>query len=259
MTDKHNLYSIFSFLPKPLVYNLEKRYTGLKRNFIEGRFEPSELNGAKFCEVVLRILQWYVSTGNNYIPFGTKINNFDQEMKKFESQSNFPDSIRFHVPNILRALYTIRNKRGVAHIGGDVDPNHMDASFVISSADWIMAELVRLFHNIDTLEAQKIVESLVTKNIPLIWSLNGKKRVLNPKLKFKETTLALLYSEYPNIVPEDILFEWVEHSNLSVFRRDILKFCHKERLLEYYPEKGEVIISPIGIKFVEDNIKLEVY
>ena len=43
---------------------------------------------------------------------------------------------------MIVALYEIRNDRGVGHTGGDVDPNHMDASMVLAGAKWLVAELV---------------------------------------------------------------------------------------------------------------------
>src|SRR5438552_2459466 len=141
-----NFSSVFPNLPKVILTRLEKTYNEIKKNFREGRYEPSELNGAKFCEAVYRLLDWY--TTNSYLPFGTKIREFSQAVKKFEGMSNFPDSIRFHIPKILDALYGIRNKRGVSHTGGDVDPNHMDALFVLSACDWVMAELIRILHGL---------------------------------------------------------------------------------------------------------------
>ena len=35
------------------------------------------------------------------------------------------------------------NNRNVGHVGGDVDPNHMDATGVLAQCNWVMGELVR--------------------------------------------------------------------------------------------------------------------
>jgi len=58
------------------------------------------------------------------------------------------------IPRLLPVLYEIRNNRGVGHVGGDVDPNHMDAEAVQAMASWVMAELVRIFHGVKTEEAR---------------------------------------------------------------------------------------------------------
>ena len=65
---------------------------------------------------------------------------------------------------MLFALYEIRNSRGVGHVGGDVDANHMDAEFVLSAAKWVVAELVRLFHSTDVNIATEVVDALVDKD-----------------------------------------------------------------------------------------------
>lgn len=257
MSSTHSMASLFSALPTPLGKNLEKSYTQIKTNFAQRRYEPSELNGGKFCEVVLRILEWHTTPSKSYTAFGTKIRNFGQATRKFESLSSFPDSVRFHIPKILNSLYDIRNKRGVGHVGGDVDPNHMDALFVVSCADWIMAELVRIFHNISVNDAQAIVEALINKKASVVWEVAGKKRILNPKLKYPERTLLLLYDNYPKPLRDDTLCEWTEYTNPAVYRTALLKPLHKKKIIEYDSNTGDVHLSPTGLRYVEDNIPLE--
>ncbi len=253
-----NFNTVFPALPQDILGKLEQSYNKIKKNFREGRYEPSELNGAKFCEAAYRILEWHTSSTKSYTSFGVKINDFGQSVRRFESMSLYPDSVRFHIPKILDALYTIRNKRGVAHQSGEVDPNYMDAVFVVSACDWVMAELVRLYHKIPPKDAQKMVQDLVTKKIALIWDVGEVKRVLNPELSFKDKTLVLLYPAYPNSVMESELLKWVEHSNPTVFRTKVLEPCHKEKLIEYDSEDRCVTLSPLGLKYVEDSIELEI-
>jgi hypothetical protein len=249
---------IFAKIPALLRNRLEKSYGDIKANFSQGRWEPSELNGGKFCEIVLRILEWHTSPTQVFTLFGTKISDFGQATRRFEPLTAFPESVRFHIPKILNSLYTIRNKRGVGHVGGDVDPNHMDATFVVASADWVMAELVRLLHGVTTDEAQNIVEGLITKKLPVVWEIDGRRRVLDPRMSFTDKALLLLYHEHPKPLSERQLIEWTEHSNAGVFRRDILRRCHKLKWIEYDEGNGRVHISPTGIDYVERNIRLEI-
>ena len=119
-----------------------------------------------------------------------------------------PRSVRIQIPRTLMVLYEVRNNRGVGHVGGDVDPSHMDAVVVLYMSKWVMAELVRIFHGVDTETASVAVEALVDREIPAIWEVNGKKRVLRPRLTMKQKTLLLLYS-HPSPVDEDVLVDWV--------------------------------------------------
>ena len=101
--------------------------------------------------------------------------------RALEKETALPRSLRIQVPRVLTALYEIRNNRGVGHVGGDVDPNHMDAVVVLAMSKWIVAELVRVFHNVDTATATGITDALVEREVPLIWTTGDKKRVLNAK------------------------------------------------------------------------------
>ncbi len=79
----------------------------------------------------------------------------------------------------------MRNNRGVGHAGGDVSPNHMDAVTVLAMAKWLVAELVRVFHNVDTKTATAITDALVEREVPLIWRVGEKERVLKANLSLK--------------------------------------------------------------------------
>jgi hypothetical protein len=249
--------SILPSIPADILSRLEQTYTEIKHHFRGSRWEPSELNGGKFCEVVIRLLEWHTSSPQTYTPFGTSIRDFGQATRRFETLTSFPDSVRFHIPKLLNALYTIRNKRGVGHTSGDVDPNHMDASLVVAMTDWIMAEVVRIFHVVSTADAQVIVESLVSKQVQSVWEVDGKHRVLDPKLSYTDKMLLLLYRHHPKPIAEADLMDWTEHSNSSVFRRDVLKRCHERKLVEYSSDKRQVFLSPIGLVYVEKSLPLD--
>ena len=157
------------------------------------------------------------------------------------------------VPRVLPALYEIRNNRGVGHVGGDVDPNFMDATAVFSMASWTLAELVRIFHGISTKDAQETVDALVERKIGLVWEVEQIKRVLDPSMGKADQTLVLLYSK-PSWVDVQELVSWVEYSTPNMFRRNILVVLHKKRLIEYDTQQHRARISPLGSKQVELQI-----
>ncbi|KAB2958504.1 MAG: hypothetical protein F9K13_13395 [Candidatus Methylomirabilis oxygeniifera] len=154
---------------------------------------------------------------------------------------------------MLVALYEIRNNRGVGHVGGDVDPNHMDAVCVLEMSKWILGELIRIFHDVSTEKATAAVDAIVERTLPIVWEVGGKFRVLEPQMSMKDKALVLLY-HCTAPVAEANLIDWVEHSNASVFRRDVLRLAHRQRLLEYDADACTVQISPRGIEHVETSI-----
>lgn len=239
-------------LPEELVEKLVEHYIHIKNNFILGRHENTELNASKFSEVVFRIIQYALS--GSFIPLGKQINRFTEKCRLFEQNpsSGVDDSIRIHIPRTLILIVDIRNKRGVGHISGIHNPNLADSILVTKCCDWILAELLRLFNNLSVNEAQSVVDQLVNVQIPIISQIENIKRVLRTDLTYPQQILVLLYQEYPLSVDDNNLFKWVEHSNFSAFKRDILRQLHSKRLIEY--NNGKCLILPPGKKNAEEII-----
>jgi hypothetical protein len=247
---------VLAAIPPGLREPLLKSYEEIATNFAERRWEPSELNGGKFCEIVYTILAGTLS--GSYASKPSKPKNMALACQSLESLKADPNrigdrSLRILIPRMLVALYDIRSNRGVGHAGGDVDPNLMDATVVYEMASWTLAELVRVFHGVTTQEAQDIADALVERKLALVWDTGQAKRVQDPNMDKGDQALLLLHSQ-PGWVKDKDLFHWVEYSTLSNFRGNILKEYHKKRLLEYDAAGGRVRISPLGSKDVEERI-----
>jgi hypothetical protein len=124
----------------------------------------------------------------------------------------------------------------------------------MTAIDWILCELVRIFHNLSLEEAQDLVDSVSTRQIPDIWDIAGRKRVLRTDLDFKDKTLLLLYSTVDQGALVEDLFVWTKYSNVHVFKRAVLDALDKDCLVDYDAATEFVTISPLGIKRVEQNI-----
>ena len=239
-------------LPVGLRSELLAAYAEIVRNFRETRWEPAELNGGKFSEVVYTILRGHIDGA--FPATSTKPANMVDACRTLEQAgAAFPRSVRIQIPRMLIALYEIRNNRGVGHVGGDVDPNHMDAACVLGMSKWVLAELVRVFHAVSTQEAAAAVDILVERTLPVIWKVGKNLRVLDPSLSMKDKALLLLYHSKSS-VNEAELFRWIEHSNASVFRRDVLRRAHKAKLIEYDASDMTIELSPSGVEYVERNL-----
>lgn len=244
--------SLLAHLPASLRSELLDAYAEILRNFRERRWEPAELNGGKLCEIAYSILKGYVD--GKFPNKASKPKNMVDACRGLELvPSSFPRSVRIQIPRMLIALYEVRNNRGVGHVGGDVNPNHMDAVCVLEMSKWVMSDLVRVFHNVTTEEAATAVDGLVERTLPIVWKVGENLRVLDPAMSMRDKSLLLLYHSR-GAVDEDVLYRWVEHSNASVFRRDVIRRAHKDKLVEYDPSEKTVEISPIGIAYVESSL-----
>ncbi|MEA2564211.1 MAG: hypothetical protein QOH06_5715 [Acidobacteriota bacterium] len=117
--------------------------------------------------------------------------------------------------------------------------------------DWVMCELIRVFHNLPIEDAQAVVDSLATKQVQDIWEVAGKKRVLRRGMNYKQKVMLLLYSQPESAALSEELFEWSEHSHMAHFRRDVLKALHKSKFVEYDRTEEIVYLSPLGVSEVE--------
>jgi len=159
------------------------------------------------------------------------------------------------MPRILIAVYEVRNNRGVGHVGGDVNPNRMDATFVISSSKWLISELIRIFHGVSINEAEEAIELIIQRETEFIWNIGTKKRVLVDGVDFKMQTLLLLYTCVDGKALDDELFHWIEYSNKSSFKTKLLKALHDDRLIEYDSNSKIIHISPKGISHIEETLR----
>jgi len=244
---------VLGSLPAGLRAELVHELNGIATNFRENRWEPAELDGGKLCEVVYTIVRGYAD--GSFPARAQKPQNMVDACRALEQETQLPRSLRIQVPRMLMALYEIRNNRGVGHVGGEVNPNHMDAIAVLYIAKWLVADLIRVFHNVDPAEASAAVDSLVERELQIVWAVDGKKRVLAERLPLGKKTLLLLYSE-SGAVDEVDLCSWVEATKLSAYRRDVLRKAHRDKLVEYDEVKRTVRLSPKGARYVEENLPL---
>ncbi len=141
----------------------------------------------------------------------------------------------------------------MGHTGGDVDPNHMDAVAVLSMSNWIMGELIRVYHDVDVKEAQTLVDYLTERRIPIVWQTDEIKRVLIPDLPITDQILLLVASSSAKVTFNN-LFEWLDYSNKQYFKKALIKL-HNDRFIEYNQKRNDIEILPPGSTYVEKRIK----
>lgn len=229
-------------------------YFDLKSRHAEGKFDAAGVSAGKLCETVIRLLQHELK--KTVTPFGQQIANFAGECDSFAQvpKTLANESLRIVIPKALSYLYTLRNKRGIGHACGDVDANAIDGATIARVADWIVCELIRIFHSMSLEDADALVASLSTREVPEIWEVGGKKRVLRDDLDFKQKTLLLLYSSVDSAVLAEDLFSWTKYSNFAVYKKKVLGLLDATNCIEHDRDSDTVIISPVGIKYVEENI-----
>ncbi len=242
-----NLSVLSATLPPDLVNLLVAEYQRLHEKYYLGQWAASELNGGRLGEIVLRILE-YKNTGQ-FTAIGI-LPDRERIINSIRQNTSLPTEMRHTIPRITAVLIDIRNSRNVAHVGL-IAVNAMDASFVISMANWILAELVRTEAHISPEEAEQEVLKLIERKVPVIEEIGNRLRILNPNLSVRHRILICAYQKYPTPITEEDLWNWTEDTNRSRFRA-YLSELHSDGELDYHD--GFIRLTKKGLKFVEEKI-----
>ncbi|WP_152566364.1 MULTISPECIES: hypothetical protein [Lysobacter] len=241
--------TLLASIPEALRGPLIDEYRNICKAFNEGRWKLAALDAGRFCEVAYTIIHGAIV--GNFAASPSKPNNFVAACRALESLSPIAvgdRSLRVLIPRLLPALYEIRNNRNVGHVGGDVVPNKMDATLVREGASWVVAELIRITHGVTTSEAQDAVDALIERSHPLVWEIDGTKRVLAPDMKMADKVLMLLYTT-PGWVTRTNLKKWTR-DNINLSR--VLNGLFDKQYIEL--DSSRATITPLGVAHIEGTL-----
>jgi len=233
-----------SAFPKSLVDNLLEHHHAAKVASLSGDWEKCLLRGGKIAETVMRIVR-FLRTGSQ-----AKGISVDSEIRQAENATALPDEIRLLIPRHVRVLYDHRSKRGGGHTS--FDPNEMDSHLVVGLADWLVAELLRLYADIDPAEALSLVRGLVARQIPLVEEIDGDLVTLLAGASAREEIELVLYKRYPLRTSVADLDRWLPtHStnniNVTLHRMKQAKDVHSN--------KDGVVLTSKGLRTAEDRMR----
>ena len=146
-------------------------------------------------------------------------------------------------------VYDIRNRRDAAHLADGIDPNLQDATLVVGVLDWVLAEFVRLYHNVPADEAQAIVSDLVTRTSPAIQDFDGFLKVLRADLGATDFCLLILYERGTRGATYEEMDAWARPRMRSNLRRTLTALVDEKLFVHY--DGGRYHITRTGQQYVE--------
>jgi hypothetical protein len=207
------------------------------------------LAGGRFSEAVLRLLEW--TTTGGYVPLVDPKFKAETIINKLAALSagSYSESVRLHIPRAVRVIYDIRNKRNTAHLSDGIDPNTQDATLVVSTMGWVLAELVRIHHSVSPQEAQVVIDGLVTREVPMIQVFDGHPRLLKT-VGVSDHVLILLYWAGQVAVPRSVLAGWLVPSMRKNLTRT-LNNLHSKNLVHFADSAAQLTF--LGQRDVEQR------
>ena len=237
-------------LDTKLVDELLSTHQEAKRNYFLGGLRLSAVEGGRFCEAALRLLQQ--RTTGKFDPVGSPLDT-DRVIRTLGGipKEQQPDSVRLHIPRALRMVYDIRNKRDNAHLADGIDPNLQDAGLVVAVLDWVLAEFVRLYHSVPANSVQQIVANIVTRAAPAIEDFDGFLKVLRTDLGVSDFVLLLLYQRSAQRPTFKELESWVRPRMRANLRRTLAALEDDKAFVH---ANGDLYqITRTGQQYVEGN------
>lgn len=240
-----------SKLDAKLVVELLDAHAEAKRNFYLGGFRLSAVEGGRFCEAAFRLLQDI--TEGKYTPLSKTLPKTDVLIAQLSNldSSKFNDAVRLHIPRSLRLVYDIRNKRDTAHLSDGIDPNHQDATLVVSVIDWVLAEFIRLYHNVPANTASDMVNGIVKRLAPVVQDFNGFLKVLNPKLAASDHCTVLLYQRGEAGATYNELLHWARAPMRTNLKRTLDALVEKKDYAHF--SGSRYFITQHGEQYVEQK------
>lgn len=174
-----------------LANQLVDEFVSMERRFIQRDWEPTELDGGQFCEVLARIL-YHMDSGTLSRTRGVN------DCLTYIENDTLPHSITprhdaLHLGKVIRTVYKFRSQRGAVHISPTYTPNHMDSKLLIECVRWCMNETLRVFWQGDREIVAKSIRELLQFDVPCIGVFEDILLVQRTDLTAEEEILVLLH------------------------------------------------------------------
>lgn len=166
-------------------------FVSMEQRFIQRDWEPAELDGGQFCEVLARALYAYDSGNVN------RTKSLEDCLKYIDEDKNShvlqPRHSAIHIARVLRTVYKFRSQRGAVHITPNYTPSQMDARYVIEAVRWCMMETLRIFWGGDRERVAKAIRELLQFDVPAVGVFEDIILVQRTDLTPEEELLVLLH------------------------------------------------------------------
>lgn len=246
---------IIAGVSPPINQNLSEslidEFISIEKRYIQRDWEPAELDGGQFCEILSRILYHLDSLNLNLSkPVDDCLNYIENDSV---THNHLPRQNFLHIAKVIRAVYKFRSQRGAVHISPNYKPNHMDSRFIIESVRWCLFETIRLFWQGNQEEAAKVIRELLRFEIPVIGIYGDRLLVQRTDLSPEEEVLMLLHFAGENGFTRN---ELMQHLHLSsqklTFVLTKLSASNSRKILEI--QQKSYVLTDIGATFIRENL-----
>src|SRR5438132_540211 len=192
-----------------LAQQLVDEFVSQEKRFIQRDWEPSQLDGGQFCEVVARIL--YHKDSSNLNP-GKEVENCLRYVENEQVTHLLqPRQTALHLVKVVRTVYKFRSARGAVHVSPTYKANHMDSKLVLEGVRWLFAEILRIWWKDDREQVASAIRELLQFDVPAVGKFENVLMVQRTDLSASDEILVLLHYAGENGFSRKELGQYVMH------------------------------------------------
>jgi hypothetical protein len=234
-----------------LCSQLLNEFMSAERRFIQRDWEPTELDGGQFCEILARIY-YHIDSGTL-----SQSKDFESCWRYIENDqvkhAITPRRDALHVIRVLKTVYNFRSQRGAVHISPTYQPNHMDSKLVIECVRWAMNETLRIFWTGDREMVAKAIRELLQFDVPSVGVFDGALLVQRTDLSAEEEILVLMhYAGEEGFSRNDI--GKAARRNASVVTKTLQKLISPSCRQLVILGNGYYRLTDLGSKRIRENL-----
>lgn len=184
----------------------------------------------KFVETFVQCLQQLEAGKHDSKP------DVDKYLVSVENKTVLDEGLRLCGSRIARSIYTLRNKRNIAHNTSTLDPNLIDLRYTYYACSWILAELLRTTAGLSMEEAGRYVSLLSAPVGTLVEDLGTSKLVL-ADVSIADELLILLHNVYPEQLFPTAIYESLNRRSEGAVRNALASLV-KRKLVHRAPDKS---------------------
>ena len=229
-----------------MINDIFSEYQILKKEQLLENWSNCLLHCGQFSELTIALIQSIYDNqkiNKNQIKF----NEIFSDLTSRKKPKSEDEILLLAVPNALKTIYTIRNKKRGAHVK-EINPDYLDSIVSTTIVDWVMAQMLLLKGKATTKEISSYIKSIISKKIPLIEEFeDGTIMILNKKIRFRDTILLTIYHQDERLSYDELI------KILNIKKRKTLTDAMKDlrkNLLVHQNSDG-VKLSTTGLKKIE--------
>lgn len=192
-----------------------RHFSAMIAEFQQSAWEEATIKGGKFIEAVLKAL--WLHAGET-LPPARKFKAGDVIRGLVAKPAGtIPDSLRVTIPRACEFAYDIASNRGARHDPGEVNPNEIDATVVVATCSWILAELIRVSQRglPNSARVRELLAGLSRRRYPMMEEVDGRVYFHIPRLSARQVAVLTLWHRYPRRASPAELIDTIRRHGFS--------------------------------------------